>query len=201
MPYFNLSKITPAAPNDPNVNEVTQINNNWDEIENKFGQQSAGTPPGAETGQEWLSGGRFKVWTGTAVRDPDNIDGAWSAWTALPLSANVVTRPNYTPRYRSNSMLRRVELAGDLLKDAAGSAWPVGVAHLVTTGTSGIPSTLQPIGGLTYQMTACSIPTGSGGSGWHQIDVATGFVRIQTRMLGGGGGGNFIPLDGIEWWY
>lgn len=204
MTYFNFTKITPAAPNDPFVNEVTQINNNWDEIDNKLTQQSNGTPPVPDTGQEWISGGRFLAWNGTAVRNPDDIDSGWSSWFALTLSANVVVRPGFTPRWRNNSIIRRVELDGGIQKDAGASVWPAGTLQTITApGTFNIVSGFAPIGGLTYQSSAAALPSGGNqaSSGWHTIDVNTGIVRIQTSYVGGSGGGNFIMLDGIEWWY
>lgn len=203
MTYFNLLQIAPPSPNDPLVNEVTQINNNWDDIDTKIGAltTTTGTITSPEQGQEYITNtGRTRVWNGAANRDPDDIDASWTAWTALPVAATVAVRPSFTPRWRNNTALRRVELAGGILKDAGAGAWPAAVV-VVTTGVSGIPDTLQPIGGVTRQMSAAALPATGGTGAWWQVDTNTSFVRLRTRYMGPAGGGNFIQLDGIEWWY
>lgn len=208
MTYFNFTKITPAAPNDPVVNEVTQINNNWDNIEAQLLAVSAGTGAltGAEQGQEWISpAGRFRTWDGAANKDPIDIDAQWSAWTALTLAATVAARPSFTPRWRNNSLLRRVELDGCILKDSIASAWPApGVLVVVSaTGAGQIPAALAPLSQPMITISAAALPTSPGQSaqGWHSIDTSGAFIRIMTTYMGGPGGGNFIALDGIEWWY
>lgn len=205
MTYLNFTKITPAAPNDPFVNVVTHLNNNWDEIDTKLFAHTLMniTLVNPDQGQDFVTGlQKFRIWTGAAYREPDDIDSAWSAWTALPLSGNVAPRVGFTPRWRSNSLLRLVELAGGIQKDGAGSAWPAALV-VATTGTSGIANTFLPIGGVVYQQSAAALPTSSTNSaaGWHTIDVSGAWVRIQTRYSGGPGGGNFVMLDGIKWWY
>lgn len=206
MTYFNFTKVTPASPNDPFVNVTTHLNNNWDEIDSKFttltGMPSTLTSP--EQGQEIYDvvGNRFRVWNGTAWRDTDAIDSAWSAWSTLPLSANVIARPNVVLKWRNNTLLRRVELSGAVEKDVAQDPWSAGLI-LITTGTSGIPSTLQPIGGLTFFSGAAALPSvsGNGACGYHKIDVVGSWVRIQSQYVGGNGSGNFLQYDRVRWWY
>jgi hypothetical protein len=83
--YFNFTKIAPPAPNDPNVNEVTQLNDNWDHLDSKLSPyMSGGALTGLETGQEvFASGFRFAVYDGSGVRSPDDIDAAWSGLVSL----------------------------------------------------------------------------------------------------------------------
>src|SRR5882757_10601962 len=107
------------------VDVVAHINNNWDDIEAKLSNLTLlpSLLPSPETGQELAFSSaqtRFRVWTGAAYRDPDPIDPSWSAWTALPLSANVVARTGTTPRFRTNSLIRQVQLTGAIQKDAPG---------------------------------------------------------------------------------
>lgn len=208
MVYLNFQKITPAAPNDPQVNEVTQLNDNWDTLDAKLlPYMSGGSISGIETGQEiFASGFRFGVWNGSTTRIPDDIDAAWSAWTALPMSSPRVARGGFTPRWRNNSLLRMVELSGGVLFNAAADPWTMGSLFTVNSDTSGaIPSSMTPVGGTSRSPAATGLTAGTTvvAGALIIIDKPGGntFNRIQAQYMGGPGGGNFIMLDQVWWWY
>ena len=208
MAYLNFTKITPPAPNDPTVNEVTQLNNNWDHLDTKLQPYLIGGGlSGIETGQEYLNGSfRFIVWDGAAERLPDDIDGAWSAWTALPIFAGRAARPSFTPRWRNNSLLRMVQLSGGFLFDGAAGAWTLGGYFTLNADSAGaIPASMVPIGGTHTQPVATALSAGAvvvaGGSITVDKPGGNTFCRIRGQYMGGPGGGNFMQTEQVQWWY
>lgn len=206
MTYFNFTKITPPAPNDPTVNETTQINANWDHLDLKLQPYATGAAlTGLETGQEYIdSNGRFAVWDGAAARIPADIDAGWSSWTALPVVAPRVARTNFTPRWRSNSAYRMVELSGGVLFDSSASAWPMGNSFNVNVMAPGSPPiSLAPIGGVHKAPCATALTSGAPivAAGLAIITTDISFVQIAVQYMGGPGGGNFVQLDQVWWWY
>ena len=208
MTYFNFTKITPPAPNDPLVDEVAQLNNNWDHIDTKLSPYlTGGTLTDVETGQEFLDTNlRFAVWDGAAIRIPDDIDGAWSAWTALPMFAPRVARASYTPRWRNNSAYRMVELAGGAQFNVAQDPWTLGGYFTLNADSAGaIPASMIPIGGTHVSQAAAALSAGTTvvAGAMIRIDKPGGntFCRVSVQYMGGPGGGNFIQLDRVWWWY
>jgi len=209
MAYFNFTKIVPPAPNDPTVNEVTQLNNNWDHIETKLTPYvNGGSLSGLETGQEYLGapGPRAAVWNGTARREPDDIDAAWTAWTAVPIISPRVTRPGNILKWRQNPLMRKVELRGGVLFDASSNAWTLGATFLITNDVAGgIPGTSFPVGVAMIGPTPTAIAAAPAIVAGAYVTVdkpgANTFCRIRVQYMGGPGGGNFIALDQIWWWY
>lgn len=206
--YLNFTKIIPPAPNDPNVDVAAQVNANWDLLDTKLQPYIiGGTLTLAEAGQEFFDANfRFSVWTGAASRIPDTIDDGWSAWTALPMFTNRVARAGFTPRWRNNPNLRMVELSGGLLNNAAADPWTPGSLLTVNADSAGaIPASMQPIGGyhINESATALSAGTTVVSAGYVYIDKPGGntFTRIRAQYLGGAGGGNFLQLDQVWWWY
>ncbi len=205
MAYFNLNKITPAAPNDPTVNEVTQLNNNWDNLDSKLGIYiNGGSLTGIETGQEYLgTGSRFAVWDGAEFLTED-IDSAWSAWTNIPMLSPRAIRTGFQPKWRSNSLLRKVELTGGIQFDAAASAWTMGSSFQFNDLVTGSPTTtFTPIGGFHRAQCAAALTGGTSvtAAGRISIDTQSGFIKMSAQYMGGGGGGNFLQLEQVWWWY
>ena len=164
MAYFSLNKITPPAPNDPVVNEATQINANWDNIDLKLQPYMiGGTISNIEVGQEFFdSNFRFAVWSSGGTRLPDDIDAGWSAWTAIPMFSPRVARTSFTPRWRSNSMYRMVELAGGVYFNAAQDPWTLGGYLTINADSSGaIPASLAPVGGIHISQAAAALTAGT----------------------------------------
>ena len=206
MTYFNFFKIAPPAPADPLVNEDTQINDNWDHLDAKLQPYvSGGVISDIETGQEFFDiNFRFAVWNGAATRIPDNIDAAWSAWTAMPLAAGRAIQAGNTWRWRSNSILRMVEMSGGIQFDGAAGAWPAGLQLCNADVAGAIPAAQQPIAGkhITIGGTGL-IGAGNTASGYIHVDKPGGntFVRVRAQYLGAAGGGNFIHMSQVWWWY
>ena len=207
MVFFSFTDVTPP-PNDEQVNEVTQLNNNWDQLDAKTASlQGHGTFSGPETGQEVivLNGTDLSlgVWNGSAWVFPSQPNTAWTAWTALPLAASSpVTRSGFTPRYRVNTGLRIGELTGGLTIDGAGSAWTHGT--LVTasgTSTGSLGSSYSP--GTRFYTGECAtaVPTTNVAGGQWMIDNGNDGWRLRVRYIGTSGGGNFLQLNGIRWYY
>lgn len=204
--YFNFTKILPPNPNDPVVNEVTHLNNNWDHIDLKLQPYMAGgTLSLAEAGQEFFDTNfRFGVYDGASQRIPDDIDANWSAWTAIPILSPRVARASFTPRWRSNSKLRMVELAGGVNFDASANPWTQGSSFQLNQLAAGSPSSsFAPIGGVHKSPAATALTGGTStvASAIVTVDTSGGFVRLAAQYMGGGGGGNFIQLDQVWWWY
>lgn len=207
MAYLNFTKIVPAAPNDPTVNEVTQLNNNWDHLDTKIQPYlSGGSVTDIEVGQEFLDVSfRFAVWTG-AQKVPNDIDGAWSAWTALPMLAPRVIRPSFTPRWRNNSLLRMVQIAGGVYFNVAQDPWTLG-SYITINGdvANAIPASMVPVGGVHTGQAAGSLSAGGTVVAGAMVSVdkpgGNTFCRIRGQYMGGPGGGNFLQLDRVWWWY
>lgn len=207
MVYLNFTKIVPAAPNDPNVDEVTQLNNNWDLLDSKLSPYMiGGTITNLEAGQEFFGGPntRYAVWNGTASRYPDVIDSGWSAWNSFPMTLAI--RSGFVPKYRVNTTIRRVELVGGVQWDSAGNAWTLGALFNVTNDIAGgIPAAYTPVGGKAVCIGAGPSTTSPSvvAAGYFVIDKPAGntYIRIQAQYLGGPGGGNFLQLDQVGWWY
>lgn len=209
MAYFNFTKIAPPAPNDPNVNEVTQLNDNWDVIETKMAPYIVGgVISDVEEGQEFFSGVdfRFAVSDGVGIIFPDDIDAGWSAWTQMPIAATRTHRPGFTWRWRNNSMLRMVELSGGVLFNAAADPWTMGSTFTLNADSAGaIPASMLPIGGVHKSQAATALTAGTSVVAGAAITVdkpgPNTFLRVFAQYMGGPGGGNFIQLDQVWWWY
>lgn len=206
MPYLNFTKITPPSPNDPVVNEATQLNSNWDHLEAKLNVYvNGGAITDVEAGQEFFDGSfNYAVWDGAATVIPDDIDAAWSAWTNIPILAPRAIRPGFQPKWRSNSLLRKVELVGGILFDGAASAWTMGASFQFNQLAAGSPAnTLGPVGGKHISQCAVALTGGTSvtAGGYVTIDTSGSFTRMAVQYLGGGGGGNFVMLDQVWWWY
>lgn len=208
MAYLNFNKIVPPAPNDPNVNEVTQLNDNWDELDNKLAPYIVGgTIFNVEDGQEFFNSDfDFCVYDTASGVGPDDISEGWSAWTTLPMATGRFPRPSFTPKWRNNPTYRMVELSGGVLFDAAAGPWPLGSNFLINADTSGSPpGSMQPIGNLHHSPAASGLTSGGSvvAAGFITVEQPLGhsFTRIRAQYLGGPGGGNFIMLDQVWWWY
>lgn len=204
--YLNFTKVAPPAPNDPNVNEATQLNANWDELDNKLAPYNNGTTvTPVEVGQEYVDGsGRFAVWDGAAARVPDDIDAAWSAWTNLPMFTGRAIRSGYQPKWRLNSLLRIVQLSGGVQFDSSAGTWTTGGLFTINADASGSPPAVQiPVGGYHISPCAAALTAGTSvvAAGYIYIDKPGTFVRIRGQYMGGPGGGNFLMLEQVWWWY
>lgn len=209
MPFWSFNKIAPPAPDDPQVDVDTQLNDNWDLADEKLSLISQepvlNVLLDAEVGQEWIYNGRLGVWDGAALVFPEDIEAAWTPWEILVLTAPTGPRTSFTPKWRRNTLVKQVELSGGVIYNSA-AAWPTSfTVFSADTEVAGIPIAYQPNGGITYVAAATSIPSGvNRGAGANiAIDVpgVNPSCRLRARFMGGSGGGNFIALDGVRWYY
>jgi hypothetical protein len=218
MAYFNFNYVT-NPPADELVNEVTQLNNNWSEIELKtapFNQMPANfagvpIPGGIPLGTEAFDPdpadadpNRIAVWNGTIWARSINHQSAWGAWQTLGLRAPIVARPGFPPKAKIDAIARHVVLTGGVQLNA--TADPMGTTTYEITDDVSIQNTLAPAnGGQSRQFGAAAALTGAGtfSNAMVLIDNKTGPNRtaISVRWQGDAGGGNFVMLDGVEWWY
>lgn len=207
MVYFDFD-----FPVDTDQVNFTQLNDNWTDLATKinYWNQSPSAiiapPVGTEAfdPQHVGSEDRIAVYDGTNWNLSLNHETSWNSWVDLTLRAPVVERPGWTPRIRINQWKREIQLSGGILYGAAAPAWPLTDVE-ITLDTS-ISDTLAPApGGLSFQQIASS-----------QITAASGFASAVARVIklvgpnktsifvrwqGDAGGGNFIMLDGLKWWY
>ena len=206
--YFGFAPILPPSPNDPLVDVATQLDANYDEIERVLTvQQGLSAVVNPEIGMEVMDNlnGRMTVYNGSAFINSDDIDAGWSAFSALGLLAPIVARPNFTPRWRSNSLLRRVEVFGRVQNGAVPASFGTTLFD-ITSNTGGIPDSLKPVGGQVIYSNAGTAPvapsTVSGSYIIAKTNPSAGQnVRIQGQYMGTSDGTSAIVLDGIAWWY
>jgi hypothetical protein len=214
MPYFNFTKVT-NPPNDELVNVTTQINNNLDEIDTKvypFNQKPSNFGAITKTvGTEAFNPNsgfeeRISVWDGSAWRASLNHASPWSAWSALSIRSPAVIRTGFPVMYRTNNYRRQIQLSGGVLFDAAANAWPTGTTVEITSdgalSASFAPDNTAQM--AVQQGTAGPITTVNGfASAVVLIEKKTTPDRtsVSIRYQGDAGGGNYVMLDGISWYY
>jgi hypothetical protein len=194
-------------PGDPLVDEAFYLNANWDKLDVRLHQFeglpntiTAPIPTGTEAFQN--IDGQVGVWTGAVWRVPDTIPGNWSAWTTIPLLAPVVERPLFTPKYRINSAIRKVELAGGLRADVGAGPWARSKVQ-ISANAGGIPDANKPVNNHIQQgSSGASVTVGQFAGARIHIDSNAGnSVKISVGYQGDDAGGNFVMLDQIRWFY
>ncbi|MFE1145204.1 hypothetical protein [Streptomyces rochei] len=215
MAYFNFEYVT-DPPNDETVDFQTQLNNNWQEVANKiepFNQQPGSfgdipVPVGTEcfdpdpTHASWH---RIAVWTGSIWARSLNHQSAWTDWQPITVRAPHVARPLYEPEAKVDAIARRVVLRGGVLFNAAADPWPTGTTYEITSDAAIQPELVPVNGGESIQQGATGqILTAGGFAGaiiYINRNLTPDRVSINVRYQGDAGGGNFVMLDGIEWWF
>ena len=213
MVYFNFNYVT-DPPNDETVNNETQLNDNWELLDTKlqgWNQKPsnivAPIPVGTEALDPQHPGDEYRiaVYDGTDwVRSLNHVT-SWAAWSNLGLRSPTVERSGFTPRIRANPWKREVMLSGGVLFNVAADPWPTGSDVEITSDTA-IQSSLAPVPGnrVCYQA-ATSQVTGANTIATAIIIVSLkaspARVAIDIRFQGDAGGGNFVMLDGLKWWY
>ena len=213
LAYFDFNYVT-DPPNDEFVDEVGQLNDNWQEVADKinpFNQKPADftgitVPVGTEAFDPEHVGSedRIAVWNGTTWIRSLNHTTSWDTWELVPVRAPRLIRTGFPLVYRLNQVTRRVVLMGGVQFDAGAGPWTTNTTYEITTDAA-LPVSLAPVGDLSYQQAATGQVTVANqfASAIIEIKAATGPDRtaISVRYQGDAGGGNFIMLDGIEWWY
>lgn len=200
-------------PNDEAVNYQTQLNENWSEIDDKitpFNSQPANftgiaIPVGTEAIDYVADDGvkyRVAVWDGTKWNRTLNHSFAWTPWQILPVRAPVVAKSDTPPMIRVNLVEQRVVLMGGVIYNATADAWPANTDVEITTDTA-VESVYAPYSGLHVQQLASGVITtaNSFASAVASVSPVATRTAIKVRYQGDAGGGNFIQLDGLEWWY
>ncbi len=213
-PYFEFTKVT-DPPDDELVDSETQLNANWEDVDLKitpFNQKPADFtgitfPKGTEAFDPEHVGSehRIAVWNGTTWARSLNHTTAWSAWDTIGIRAPVVVRTGFPPVLRVNTVARRIVLMGGVLFDAAANPWPTNTNVEITSDTAIQPEFAPVNGGVSRMQGATGqIVTANGFASAiisAELKTAPDRVAIMVRYQGDAGGGNFVMLDGIEWWY
>lgn len=213
MTYFNFNYIT-DPPNDELVDPVTQLNDNWQELANKidgFNQLPSNitSPPvGTEAfyplGTDPVEHRRIAVYNGTTWYRSMSPNTGWTTWQAFTLRSPVAERTGFTPVIRANTFTRRIQVSGGVIHNTGG-AWPT--SDIEITGSAALLSANAPAtGGSHYQQLATAgIMTANGfASAVARVELRNDPARtaIYVRWQGDSlASGNFIMLDGLQWWY
>lgn len=214
MTYFDFNFVT-DPPADEFVDVETQLNDNWEDVETKilpFNQKPSNfgaipKPVGTEAFRPTAGfEHRISVWDGAEWRSSLAHSTSWGLWQAVLIRAPTVIRPNFPVVARVNAMLRKVEISGGVLFDGAASAWPTGTTVEITADTA-IQSSFAPANTakMAVQQVGSSAITAVNGfaSAVAMVEQKAGPDRtsISVRFQGDAGGGNFIMLDGLGWYY
>lgn len=206
MTFFDFGYVT-DPPDDEFVDEATQMNTNWDNVDTRLNQfQQEETNTIADTipvGTEALHTLRIPVWNGTGWVFESSIPLGWQPWIDLPLWDPVVERPGFTPKYRVNTTIGKVMLSGGCRSDVDAGSWPKLWYSLTLDDLTGIPPEYKPVHNC-IQPTATGIGTVEGEFAFAHISIEDGSpnsVQIRALYQGDDVGGNFVMLDGVSWWY
>lgn len=208
---FDFNYVT-DPPNDELVNVQTQLNDNWMELDEKltiYNQEPGdfGTntiPIGAEIfDPDTVHGNteRIAAWNGSEWIRSLNHASAWTGWQAVGVRAPAVNRASLPVLANVNPIARRVILRGGITFDAAASAWPTNTNVEITDDTA-IQADLAPVHGLCVRQGATGVNTTFAGAVvLIEPKTTPNRVAISVRYQGDSGGGNFVMLDGIGWWF
>lgn len=217
MPAYNFDFIG-APPADDLVNEQSQLNGNLDQIENRYNflQNIVGAtfpdadkPKGLEQIRNVSGDFRPSVWNGASWRVPSATQNAWSAWTNIGLVAPYNDAwAGFTPRYRTNSFLRLLQIRGRIRNTTSGSPMNKAAWTNFSSGASGIPLTFQPYATSVWTTSTSPItatsPVGSEiAAARLRVNTDATACRLDFNWMGqdSAATGNYISLDGWEWWY
>jgi len=215
MTYFNLNYIT-DPPDDELVNPQTQLNANFTEFDNKlqpFRKSPADfknytIPKGTEAFDPDPTHNdptRIAAFTGTTWARSLNHIGPWTGWQLIDIRPPLLPRPGFPVQARVNSLTRQVELQGGVILNSTSDAFSRSTTYEITTDTTINDLTFAPVGGYYMEMASSSAITTAGGYAGAVAIVETktnpSRVAISVRYQGDAGGGNFIMLDNVGWWF
>ncbi|MGS2592232.1 hypothetical protein [Streptomyces hebeiensis] len=214
MAYFNFNYVT-DPPNDEQVDPITQLNENWEDVNDKIRpfQDRPTTlinpPKGTEAFYPESPSSdsyRIAVYNGTSWCRSLNHSGSQAVWQALELRSPYVARTGFPPVAKIFPFMRYVILSGSVQISASATPWPTNTSVEITTDTA-INSSLTPVNG-GFSMSQCATGQVTAANGfasavvWLQAETTpTNRVAIRVRYQGDSGGGNFVSLDGMRWWY
>lgn len=212
MTYFNLNQVT-NPPNDEFVNPITQINNNFQDINDKIKgfnvapNTITGAPLGTEAfyvGSPSSDATRIAVWNGSAWCRSLNHSSVWTGWQTVTLRAPVVIRAGYPVMANVDPVSRRIVFVGAVQADAAANAWPLSDVEI--TSDTAIASSFAPTpGGNSYtQVATGQVTTGGFFAGAvirAHVKTTPTRLALTVKYQGNAGGLNYVTLDGLTWWY
>lgn len=210
MPFLNLV-IMNDQPNDPKVNVVTQLDNNWDAVDLAYRMmQGQGVAiSGQEAGQQYVGNNSNDVWTGSAWKSPVEYHNQWSGWTTMSgFPSPYTSQPGNPMQFRTNSTLRQVEMRG-ALRVSGGVGFDNAYHDLNPVGV-GIPLSFAPLMDKTIQPCSVSLLTstdpsflGSSALMIAENRVGEAFTWLQVKHSGrsDSGTGNYIAFDNVRWFY
>lgn len=208
MPFLDLD-IMADQPSDPKVNVITQLNDNWDSIDLSFRMaQNNGIPiSGQEVGQQYVDNNTNAVWNGSAWVTPTNWMNSWSAWTQLSgyPEAGMENLPFNPLKYRTNPVIRQVEMAGSVRFTSSGLPWDSNY-HQFSPSAVGVPIAFAPIDDKTIQPCPVFLLTESGFSSNALMIAerrpAQTQVWLQIKHNGNMNAvNNYISFDNVRWFY
>lgn len=212
MAYFNFNYIT-DPPNDELVEEQSQLNANWDVVEEGLKPFNQNPPdftgitiPKGTVSVNPLNTNNIAAWDGTTWNGPVNPINIWENWQLVNIRAPVIHRPGHELKARIDIASRRIVLMGGVQLNATADAWDTATSYEITTDTA-IQDSLAPANAdfTSIQQGGASQITAAGGFAssviWIEKRATPSRTAISVRWQGDAGGGNFIMLDGVQWWY
>lgn len=187
------------------INEVTQLNNNWDVIDTKFSQlvQTGSVNPvtGAVTGVEWHGStptvSSLQAYDGTTWQAPQSE--TWGAWQTITLTAPYVAKAGDPPQLRVSNC-KNVEMRGGIVNGSTPAPFPNSGYILINSGQFGT--------GYLPEMTAVTpIPgnltttAGQFVTGFSYVTVSGSPLKVAIYILlqGERSVNNFLKLDGTRY--
>ena len=206
MPFLNVN-IMNDQPNDPKVNVVTQLNDNWDIIDLRFREmqsQPVALPTNPDVGQQYGGADANQVWTGSSWKSPVAGNTSWSAWSTISgFVAPFVGSASFPPQYRTNSVLRQVEMRGRIQNTASGSGWD-NFYYDLNPMSVGVPIAFAPIDDKVM-FPACSSLSAISSSAIVIAEKRVGQTIVWFQMKQNGqmsaATGNYISFDNVRWFY
>lgn len=179
MTFFNFNYITPP-PNDEFVNEVTQLNDNWDKIDLRLSWlqgKPVAAPPDADRplGLQAFVSSRQAVWNGTAWRNPTGIE-VYGAWVEINYTAPYQAVAGFPVQYRINATTSYVQMRGRIQNGATGT--PFGKTAWIPVGTINYSANTDPMYGASIHTVGTNAVTGGSPAG---SEVAAGRVRLRRN--------------------
>jgi hypothetical protein len=208
LSYFDFNYVT-DPPDDELVNPITQLNDNWQEVNDKIKPYNSrpntliNPPKGAEAIDDQ---GRIGVWDGTQWNFSLNHAGTITSWQTFALRTGVQERAGFTPLAKVDTLKGQVILTGAVQLGSTATAWSTTAATEITTDTA-IQASLAPVnGGFSYHQCATGQNTTANAFAsavvWAELKATpTPHVALMVRYQGDAGGGNFVQLDNVRWWF
>jgi hypothetical protein len=186
------------------VNEITQLNNNWDRIDTAFTSLYGGaavTPvvTSPALGTEWINkDGKLMIWNGTVWAEPDLE--TWGAWSSLTITAPYQNAGGNAAQIRKSN-LNNVEMRGAIQLNAGADAFPDTGYILVSSGQFAVGTGYCPEMTTTVPAAMNSSATGFT-NGFIYLTVTGGSpstLAVYILPQGVRATGNSINLDNVRY--